>query len=46
MDKDSLVKKCREMVVEGHSRRGRQQKIWVEVYEATSVYSVTWLRIE
>ena len=31
IDKDSLVKKCREIIVEGHRWRGRPQKTWDEV---------------
>ena len=31
MDKDSWVKKCREMVVEGHGGRDRPRKTWDEV---------------
>ena len=31
LDKDSWVKKCREVAVEGHWSRGRPRKTWDEV---------------
>ena len=43
MDKDSWVKKCREIVVKAHRGRGRPRKIWDKT-GIRRLYRLTWLR--